>query len=254
MENAILYWVERANDDIPRTSGNWRELGIPREKTVNIGAFSALYFVLVFGLGFLGILGPIFCFIAWAISIIVSSPVIMLLLAKTQSMGTITILDSCTRAAQSVGISHLLHPPSTAPREENCRKSACASALAAQVDVIFFDEPTSNLSPQAIEEFADILRSLKEQGKCVLIAEHRLYFLRGIADRVLLMEEGPLAWDVPAEQFYAMDEAERRARGLRSLTSPNVPLLHARDAWGAQRDVEALGERCPVGEGRIVRD
>jgi hypothetical protein len=58
MENAILYWVERANDDIPRTSGNWRELGIPREKTVNIGAFSALYFVLVFGLGFLGILGP----------------------------------------------------------------------------------------------------------------------------------------------------------------------------------------------------
>jgi hypothetical protein len=33
----------------------------------------------------------------------------MLLLAKTQSMGTITILDSCTRAAQSVGISHLLH-------------------------------------------------------------------------------------------------------------------------------------------------
>lgn len=159
------------------------------------------------------------------------------------------ILDSCTRAAQSVGISHLLHSSLHRLSGGELQKVACASALAAQVDVIFFDEPTSNLSPQAIEEFADILRTLKEQGKCVLIAEHRLYFLRGIADRVLLMEEGRLAWDVPAEQFYAMGEAERRARGLRSLTNPNVPLLYARDARGAQGDVEPLGERRPAREG-----
>ncbi len=57
-------------------------------------------------------------------------------------------------------------------------------------DIIVLDEPSSNLDSGAIEKLKDILAQWKAQGKTIVIAEHRLYFLRELADRMLIMENG----------------------------------------------------------------
>ena len=62
---------------------------------------------------------------------------------------------------------------------------AFASVYALHPDIYVLDEPTSNLDSDAIEELRRLLQYIKSQGKTILISEHRLYFLRDIADRIV---------------------------------------------------------------------
>ena len=61
------------------------------------------------------------------------------------------------------------------------------------------------------------LKLIKSQGKTVVIAEHRLYYLTGVADRVLYLEDGRIAADWTMEQFRALPAQRRREMGLRAI-------------------------------------
>lgn len=102
------------------------------------------------------------------------------------------------------------------------QKVACAQALVAGTDVLLFDEPTSNLSPQAIAEFSELLKELKEQGKTIVVAEHRLYFLKDLVDQVLLLEHGLIAQRYSGQEFFAMGDDKRQQLGLRALNAVGV--------------------------------
>lgn len=65
---------------------------------------------------------------------------------------------------------------------------AFASVYALNPDIFVLDEPSSNLDPEAIQELRRLLLLIKAQGKTIVVSEHRLYFLNGIADRIVLME------------------------------------------------------------------
>lgn len=67
---------------------------------------------------------------------------------------------------------------------------AFASVYALNPDIFVLDEPSSNLDPEAIQELRRLLLLIKAQGKTIVVSEHRLYFLNGIADRIVLMEHG----------------------------------------------------------------
>ena len=54
------------------------------------------------------------------------------------------------------------------------------------------DEPSANLDMGATEDFAAFVRLLKKQGKTISIAEHRLYSLRDIADRIVYLNKGEI--------------------------------------------------------------
>lgn len=82
------------------------------------------------------------------------------------------------------------------------QKIACASVSMADPPVMVLDEPASNLVPGAIRLLAMVIAEWKRQGKTIVIAEHRLTYLRKVADRVIYMEEGRIVQDLPAEQFW----------------------------------------------------
>ena len=111
------------------------------------------------------------------------------------------------------------------------QKVALACALSSGAPVLLADEPTSNLDPDAIAEVRRALVLLKEQGMTIIVVEHRLHFLRGLADQVLLMEDGSVTRRWSGEEFYSMSEAERRSLGLRTLVDPGPP-----EAWVCSRD------------------
>lgn len=56
------------------------------------------------------------------------------------------------------------------------------SAWAMDTDIFLLDEPTANLDFSATQQLKAILLALKAQGKTLLLSEHRLYYLTGIAD------------------------------------------------------------------------
>ena len=81
------------------------------------------------------------------------------------------------------------------------QKVACACVTAMQPEVFVLDEPTSNLDLDAIEELKNTLKVWKDNGKTIVIAEHRLYWLKNICDRVVYMENGKVIFDISMNEF-----------------------------------------------------
>lgn len=97
------------------------------------------------------------------------------------------------------------------------QKIAFASVYAMNPDVYLLDEPSSNLDMTAIGELREHLRLIKSQGKTVIIAEHRLYYLTDVADRIIYLENGSIAGDWTPEQFRLLSDEKRQSMGLRAL-------------------------------------
>lgn len=95
---------------------------------------------------------------------------------------------------------------------------AIASAYAMGPDIFVMDEPSANLDAPATQQLAQLISRLKAAGKTIVIAEHRVYYLHGIADRVLYMQNGHIAHDWMAAQFSRLTEEERLEKGLRSIS------------------------------------
>lgn len=103
-----------------------------------------------------------------------------------------------------------------------------ASSYIAGCKLILLDEPTSNLDHTYIEILATMLRRLKEQGITLLIAEHRLYYLREILDRLIHIEKGEIKHCYTQSEFIRLSTDELHALGLRSnvdeaLSLPELP-------------------------------
>ena len=96
------------------------------------------------------------------------------------------------------------------------QKIACTSAAAMQPAIFVLDEPSSNLDLRSIANLKAVIRKWKEQGKTVVIAEHRLYYLMEVADRVIYMENGRIIKDFPIAEFLKVDTEVLHRKGLRS--------------------------------------
>ncbi len=70
------------------------------------------------------------------------------------------------------------------------QKVGLAAILAAGPKVLVLDEPSANLDPEAVEGLGVLLTELKAQGFTILVVDHRLYWLKDLADRVHIMKAG----------------------------------------------------------------
>lgn len=92
------------------------------------------------------------------------------------------------QVADSLNIEHLLDRNLFALSGGEKQKIACASVAAMQPEIFILDEPSSNLDLHTIFDLKEVIRKWKEQGKTVIIAEHRLYYLMELVDRIIYME------------------------------------------------------------------
>jgi len=70
------------------------------------------------------------------------------------------------------------------------QKCVLAAVMASGADVVVMDEPTANLSPEATEDLAKLCLTLKSHGVTLVIVDHRLYWLRGVLDKLLVLKDG----------------------------------------------------------------
>ena len=84
------------------------------------------------------------------------------------------------------------------------------------------DEPTSNLDVHAIEELKQTLLGWKAEGKTIVIAEHRLSWLRDLCDRVICMKDGQVAFDLSMQAFAQHSTEQLHQMGLRSLRDEKI--------------------------------
>ena len=97
------------------------------------------------------------------------------------------------------------------------QKIACASVSMLSPDIYVLDEPSSNLDIDSVLELRNIIKTWKSEGHTIIISEHRLYYLKDIADRYVYMHNGRIEKDFPANEFEKISSSERTKLGLRTL-------------------------------------
>lgn len=100
------------------------------------------------------------------------------------------------------------------------QKIACASVSVIDPDIIILDEPSSNLDKQSTKDLRNIIELWKKQGKTIIIAEHRLYYLQDLLDHIFYMESGRIVDCYDDEsKFY-----EQHKSKIRPFTLSKYPI------------------------------
>jgi polar amino acid transport system ATP-binding protein len=94
------------------------------------------------------------------------------------------------------------------------QRVAIARALAMDPHVMLFDEVTSALDPELINEVLDVMRELAEEGMTMVVVTHEMGFARGVADHVMFMDEGVVVEEGPPHELLGNPREERTKRFL----------------------------------------
>ena len=121
------------------------------------------------------------------------------------------------------------------------RRLALALALVGRPELLFLDEPTTGMDPQARRATWDILPELRERGATILLTTHFMDEAERLADRIAIMDHGELiALDTPAGLTRGQSttttevrvHAERWARDRRAGALPAARAARARAPAG----------------------
>jgi energy-coupling factor transport system ATP-binding protein len=134
------------------------------------------------------------------------------------------------------------------------QRVALAATLALGNDILILDEPTSELDEGATARIVEILRSLKNEGRTILLVEHKFGHFRDMVDLLVVMDEGRILACGTPEEVLA-DERMRRIvvadfSGIRSggpetsgvpgTTPGSMPAISVRDLVFSYDTLRAL--------------
>ncbi len=88
--------------------------------------------------------------------------------------------------------------------------------------IMVLDEPSSNLDDEYIAILRQMLSILKGKGITLILAEHRIYYLTDIIDRVFLVQSGRVYSELARADFLALSCRQASELGLRSLSKPEL--------------------------------
>lgn len=116
------------------------------------------------------------------------------------------------QALQRFGLAERAAQPARLLSGGEQQRLAIARAWALRPELLFLDEPTSQLDPAATRQIEELLSGLVAEGITVMMSTHDLGQARRLADRVLFLHRGRLVEDALAKDFFAGPEsAEARA-------------------------------------------
>ena len=95
------------------------------------------------------------------------------------------------------------------------QKIAIASIYALNPEIFILDEPSSSLDIESMKELSLTIKKLKSLGKTIIIAEHRLWYLKDIVDRAIYLEDGKIIREYSMDEIENLSEDERIRTGLR---------------------------------------
>lgn len=130
---------------------------------------------------------------------------------------------------------------------------AFASVYAMNPSVFVLDEPTANLDADAIETLRRQIIQIKEEGRTVIIAEHRLYFLMDLIDRAVFLRKGKIEQIFTREEFQNIPEGKRIEMGLRSLVRPELDIKKAASS-GTETGLSVESLSCAFDKQPVFRE
>lgn len=100
------------------------------------------------------------------------------------------------------------------------QRVAIARALALKPKIMLFDEVTSALDPELVEEVLNVMRRLAEEtDMTMLLVTHEMSFAHDFADRVLFFDGGRIVEEGPPDQIFTNPQEERTQAFLRKIVA-----------------------------------
>ena len=120
---------------------------------------------------------------------------------------------------EKFGLHHLLNRNIFEISSGERQLLALASAMALNQKAVIFDEPSANLDYGNAMKLGKIISAMKKSGITVIVADHRFYYLKGLIDRVFLVEDGRLS-QFDSEEEFKKSKYDTRSFDLFDLDLP----------------------------------
>lgn len=124
------------------------------------------------------------------------------------------------------------------------QRLSLALALVGRPEVAFLDEPTAGIDPQGRLVIRDVIRSLRDDGVCVLLTTHELEEAERLADRVVIIDHGKVVADGTPSELRTGGGSD-----LRFGAPPHLDVRSLGEHLGAPVREERPGEYVVAGEG-----
>lgn len=98
------------------------------------------------------------------------------------------------------------------------QRVAIVRSLIMHPELMLFDEVTAALDPEMVREVLDVMLSLAEQGRTMIIVTHEMQFARAVADRVIFLDEGNIMEEASPDVFFTDPKTERAKKFLQTFT------------------------------------
>ena len=108
------------------------------------------------------------------------------------------------------------------------QKIACSSVSVTDLPIVVLDEPSSNLDTAATQDLKRMIEVWKSQGKTIIIAEHRLYYLADIVDRVIFLKDGKIAATFSIPEIQNLSVTMLSEMGLRPFDLSQYPVQYSK--------------------------
>jgi glutamine transport system ATP-binding protein len=89
------------------------------------------------------------------------------------------------------------------------QRVAIARALAMRPKLMLFDEVTSALDPELIQEVLDVMKRLAEEGMTMAVVTHEMRFARQVGSRMIFMDEGRILEEGSPRELFSDPQHER---------------------------------------------
>jgi len=97
------------------------------------------------------------------------------------------------------------------------QRAASARALAMAPEVILFDEPTSALDPELVGEVLQVMRTLADEGRTMIVVTHEMGFAREVSSRVIFLDGGLIMEDGGPADVFDTPETERFSAFIKAM-------------------------------------
>ncbi len=97
------------------------------------------------------------------------------------------------------------------------QRVAIARALAMKPEVMLFDEPTSSLDPEMIEEVLLVMKDLVSEGMTIVLATHEMGFARDVSTRVIFLDKGEIVEEGSPKEMFSRPQNDRTKAFLSRL-------------------------------------
>jgi len=119
------------------------------------------------------------------------------------------------QALDRAGLTEVAGRPARVLSGGEQQRLAIARAWVTRPEVLFLDEPTSNLDPAATRAIEEMVLAVARTGTKIIMTTHDLGQARRLADEIMFLHRGRLLERTPAAEFFAAPQSDEAATFLK---------------------------------------